>query len=670
MIKKYDMKNILKFTIPSMTTMIFIAIYVMADGIIVSNYINETALSAINLVLPITSFILAIGLMLGAGGTAICSKLLGENKNQKAKENLTLFVLTGIVLGIIATILVQVFVDPIIRALGVDEETYQYAYDYVKTISIFFSGLILQTIFLSIMASVRKSSLFLISMVVGGVSRIVLGYVLIEIVGLGIQGSAIAASCSYLIPSIVSIIYLLGRKNRILHFVKPKFDGKALIEAAINGSSEMVTNLSTAVTTFLFNQAMLTLVGNSGVAAITVILYIQFLLSSLFMGYAIGIAPLIGFSYGQKQKENLQKIFRNSIKIILIMSAISLVASILFRNTLASIFTEVGTDVYNLATEGLSIFAISFIFIGINVFASGMFTAYSNGKISAIISFVRTVGLISICILVLPKYFGITGVWVAVPIAEFIALFISIFFFVKYRKKYMYGKSDEQIIENDLNNSEIKKEKSLDNKNIKDTKNTIITVNRQFGSGGREIAKRLSEELNMPYYDKEILNNILVEDGISEEMLKQFSDTNYSKSFNFSFANTFTNPNEDLSMNVFEQNRELILKLSKQNGGIFVGRCSDYILQEMNPFKIYIYSSDIDYMIDRCYEKVESDKSKSRNQIEKNINEINAKRKEYYEYYTDKMWADSENYNLVIDVSKIGIKEAVHIISEVIKNVK
>ncbi len=654
MIEKYNIKNILKFTIPSMSTMIFIAIYVMADGIIISNFINETALSAINIVLPVTSFVLAIGLMLGAGGNAICSKLLGEGKTQKAKENLTLFVLTGIVLGIIATILIQIFIDPIIRTLGVNEETYQYAYDYIKIISIFFFGLILQTIFQSVMVSVGKSMMFLISMVIGGLARIGLGYVLIAVFGFGMQGAAIAAVSSYMIPSIISAIYLLGRKNRTLHFVKPKLDFKAIGEACVNGSSEMVANLSTAVTTYLFNQAMLTLVGNNGVAAITVILYIQFLLSSLFMGYAIGVAPLIGFSYGQKQKDNLRKIFRNSLKIIFVMSAISLISSILFRNELASIFTEKGTEVYNLATEGLSIFAISFLFIGINVFASGMFTAYSNGKISAVISFVRTLGLISISILVFPKFFGITGVWIAVPFAEFICLFISIYFFRKYRVRYMYGKQ----IENEI----ISEEKVLSN--------NIITISREFGTGGREVAKRLADELNLPYYDSEILNKMLLEKGQSEDLLEKYSDVNFARNFDFTFATSFVKVDENVGDNIYKKQSELIKELAKKNGGIFVGRCSDYILNEMNPLKAYIYSSDMDFKIDRCKNKNIKDNKIENKDLKTYIDKIDKKRKAYYEYYTDNKWAEFSNYNLAIDVSKIGIKNTVNLIKESYKKVK
>lgn len=205
MIKKYNTKNILKFILPSMSTMIFIAIYVMLDGIIASNCINETALSAINIVLPITSIVLALGLMLGAGGTAICSKLLGEGKIQKAKENLTLFVITGIILGIIATVITQIFLEKIIVVLGVNEQTYQYAYDYIKIISIFFSSLILQTMFQSIMVSVGKSIIFLISMVIGGVGRVVVAYILIT--KFGFRNRSYSNRRSYIILSSSYCIY-------------------------------------------------------------------------------------------------------------------------------------------------------------------------------------------------------------------------------------------------------------------------------------------------------------------------------------------------------------------------------------------------------------------------------------------------------------------------------
>ena len=663
MIKKYNVKNILKFTLPSMSTLIFIAIYVVVDAIIVSNYINETALASINIVLPIGSFVLAIGLMLGAGGNAICSKLLGEGKDEEAKQKLTLFVITGIILGVITTILIQIFIEPIIRALGLNDETYQYGYEYIKILSIFFPLLILQTIFQSIMVSVGKSFMFLISMIIGGVSRIVFSYILITSFNLGIVGSAIGAIISYTIPTVISAIYLCGRKKRVLHFVKPKMDIKAILDACANGSSEMVTNLSSAVTTFLFNQAMLDLVGNDGVAAITVILNIQFLLSSLFMGYSIGVSSLIGFSYGRKQKENLQKIFRNSLKIIIVMSVISLISSIVFRETLASVFTEKGTEVYNLAIQGLSIFSLSFLFIGINVFASGMFTAYSNGKVSAIISFVRTIGLISISILVLPKFFGIIGVWVAVPFAEFVAVFISIFFFVRYKEKYMYSK-DNNVINESLQ-LEKALELELDEKKELVKENIIITISREFGSGGKEVAKRLSDKLDIAFYDSKVINQLLMEKGLSEEVINDFDYKKFSTNFNFNFASSFRDYKENISNKVFEEQSDLILNLAKKESGIFVGRCSDFILSEMNPFKIYIYSSDIDFKIDRCLEKEKNkeEENKSRKEILKSINEIDKKRKEYYEYYTDNDWKNNSNYNICIDVSKFGIKNTVNIIA-------
>ena len=260
---------------------------------------------------------------------------------------------------------------------------------------------------------------------------------------MGMMGSALATGIGYTIPTIIGIAYFMGKKNRILYFVKPKMNLSVILQGCANGSSEMVTNIATAVTTFLFNRAMLKIAGDDGVAAITVILYSQLLINAVLIGFTLGIAPVISFNFGNLNKENLRKLFKVNTKIIAIFSVLSLLVALVLAKPIVLIFTDYGSNMYDLTLEGLRIFSIGFLFTGMNIFASGMFTAYSNGKVSAIISFVRTFVFITTSLLVLPNIIGVTGVWVAVPIAEFLTLFMSIYFFNKYKKVYMY----ENIIE-------------------------------------------------------------------------------------------------------------------------------------------------------------------------------------------------------------------------------
>ena len=316
--------------------------------------------------------------------------------------------------------------------------TFQYCKDYIGLLSWFFPVLVLQLIFQNAFVASNKAHISLIAMIIGGISNISLHVLFISVLDMGMKGSALAVGIGYSIPTVIGILYFIKKNNRILHFVKPKMDRKAILKACSNGSSEMVTNIATAITTFLFNSAMLRLAGNDGVAAVTVILYAQLLLNAVFMGYTLGIAPVISYNYGKMNKENLQKLFKINIKIILVFSVLSLVLSIVLAKPIVLIFTHYGSNMYNLTMQGFKLFSISFIFVGINIFASGMFTAYSNGKVSAIISFVRTFVFITIFLIVLPNIFDITGVWIAVPIAEFLTLFMSIFFIHKYKKSYMY----------------------------------------------------------------------------------------------------------------------------------------------------------------------------------------------------------------------------------------
>lgn len=642
-------KNILKFVLPCMMTMIFTSIFVISDGIIASNFINETALAAINLVLPVTYLFLAIGLMFGSGINAICSKLMGEGKLNKARESMSLILVVALILGIVFTVLIQLNIDNVLNFLGTSSNTYSYAYSYLKVLSYFSGILMIQTIFQNIMVIAGKAFTYFKIMMASGVTKILLGIFLVKFLDFGITGIAFACALGYFIPVLFSFLILLKKKDDCLYIVKPKFDKNVLKNTCFNGSSEMVTNLSTAITTYLFNYAMLKLIGDNGVSAVTIIIYIQFLLSSVFMGYSIGIAPVIGFNYGKKDNERLNKIFKSSLKIVMGISAISFLIGILFSGSLTSLFAEKGTEVYILASSGLKFFSIAFIFMGINIFASGMFTAYSNGKISAFISVLRTVVLISSALLILPNFFGVTGVWIAVPIAEFITIFVSFALFKRYEKIYMYA-----------DNVKINKTKIKNN-------NLIITLNRTFGSGGKEIAKRLSDELAIAFYDEDIINDVLNEEGLTDSYLEKYSDVNFNKNYDYKFATSFTKYDQNLVSDIFEKRVEVINDLSKISDCIFVGNCSNYILSDLKPFNIFIYTSDEKFIVDRLKEKNPKDKNKSKKELLKMVDKINENRNNYYKYYTSKEVNDLTNYDLVIDVSKIGIKDSVKIILEALE---
>ncbi len=439
MLKTITFKNVLTFTLPSISMMIFMSLYTMVDGIFVANLISTHALSAINIILPMITVFIAVGTMLGTGGNAICARLLGEGKAYKAKEKLTLFCVTGFSIGILLTVFTQIFLQDILHTLGANEETYQYCYDYFVILSLFAPCAILQTIFENAMIASGRPQFALLALVLGGLTNIILDYVFIVYFGMGMQGVALATGLGFLLPTLMGLYFFSTKKaQKKLHFVAFSVDIKSIFSACGNGSSEMVTHLATGVTTYLFNITMLKIAGSDGIAAITVVLYAQLLINTFFIGFSVGIAPVISFYFGAMNKSRLRKLFTICIKLIGVSSVVLVIISFVINESLASIFLERGTKAYELTVHGFYIFSIGFLFSGINIFASGLFTAYSNGKISAFVSFLRTFVFITLAILTLPQFIGINGVWLAVPIAEFFAFIMSLYFFAAYKERYMY----------------------------------------------------------------------------------------------------------------------------------------------------------------------------------------------------------------------------------------
>ena len=304
---------------------------------------------------------------------------------------------------------------------------------------IFTPCIILKMYFDYFLITAGVAKLGLISSVVGGIINVVLDYIFMAKFNMGVSGAAIATCLGYAIPSLVGILYFFN-KNNLLHFVKPKFDFKVIKDSCINGSSEMVTQLSSAITTFVYNIVMINLLGEDGVAAITIILYIQFLLCSVYLGFTSGASPCISYNYGAKNNNQLRCLVKNSFLIVFLFSIASFLISRLSSEFLISAFTSKGSDVFNISLNGFNIFSFSFLLTGFNIFITGMFTAFSNGKISAMLSLMRTLILFIIGIILLPNLVGINGVWLVVPFSEIITILLGAFYVYKYKEKYMYKK--------------------------------------------------------------------------------------------------------------------------------------------------------------------------------------------------------------------------------------
>ena len=436
---KITFLSLIKLTLPTVIMMIFFSLYTIIDGIFVSNLVSSNALSSINIVFPIINLLIGIGVMFATGGSAIVAKTMGEGNNKKARENFSIITLSALICSLIIAVISILFIKNIILALGSTEVLYNDCYSYLLIMLIFTPCIILKMYFDYFLITAGVAKLGLISSVVGGIINVVLDYIFMAKFNMGVSGAAIATCLGYAIPSLVGILYFFN-KNNLLHFVKPKFDFKVIKDSCINGSSEMVTQLSSAITTFVYNIVMINLLGEDGVAAITIILYIQFLLCSVYLGFTSGASPCISYNYGAKNNNQLRCLVKNSFLIVFLFSIASFLISRLSSEFLISAFTSKGSDVFNISLNGFNIFSFSFLLTGFNIFITGMFTAFSNGKISAMLSLMRTLILFIIGIILLPNLVGINGVWLVVPFSEIITILLGAFYVYKYKEKYMYKK--------------------------------------------------------------------------------------------------------------------------------------------------------------------------------------------------------------------------------------
>lgn len=435
--KSFNMVSLIKFAFPSMIMMIFMGLYTITDTVFIARFVNTNALSSVNIVCPVINLIVGLGTMLGTGGSAIVAKKMGSGKSKEAQSNFTLIIITGAIIGLVITGVGLLFLDKIIWRLGASEILFPYCKDYLTIQLLFAVGNMMQVLYQNLFVTAGKPGLGLVLSVLAGVANIVFDYIFIVFMQMGIKGAALGTGIGTMIPTLVGTIFFLTGRSE-LHFCKPRFDIFVLLKSCFNGASEMVSQLAAAVTIFLFNAAMMNLAGEDGVAAITVIIYSQFLLTALYIGFSMGTAPVISYNYGSGNINQLKKVVRICFAFIMAVSVLVFLFSFFAGENIAKIFAGDNENVFKITTKGFTIFSFGFLFCGCNIFSSAMFTALSNGKISAIISLLRTFVFISVLLLILPQILNVTGVWLAVPIAELFTLILTICLIVRYRKHYNY----------------------------------------------------------------------------------------------------------------------------------------------------------------------------------------------------------------------------------------
>ena len=422
--RELSFPELFRFALPSIVMMVFMSLYTIVDGLFVSRFVGSDALSAVNIAWPLISLINAIGIMFASGGSAIVARQMGEGQEEEANRSFSLIALANVLLGTTLAALCLLFLEPLMGFLGAEGILRPLVADYLNLLLLFAPMSLFQMLFQNFFVTAGRPKLGLTLTILGGLANMVLDYVFIAVLNFGIRGAALATAMSYCIPAVGGLIFffLLNRKG--LHFTKPSRQLKLIWESCLNGSSEMVSNLSGSVTTLLFNLVMLDLAGSDGVAAITAVLYCQFLMNALFLGFSIGVSPVVSYHFGADNQNFLHKTLRSCILFTVISSALIFGIGLLGAGPIVGLFFN-GGAVEELAVHGFRLFSIGFLFAGINIFGSGFFTALGNGKTSAAISFSRTFLFTVLGIIFLSRFWGMDGLWLAIPLAELLtAIFV------------------------------------------------------------------------------------------------------------------------------------------------------------------------------------------------------------------------------------------------------
>ena len=432
--------KLIRFTSSSIAMMIFTSIYSVVDGLFVSNYVGKTAFSAVNLMMPIFMIIATVGFMFGTGGTAIVANTLGAGDKEKANRYFSLFVYVAFALGVLFAILGFAFIRPLATLIGAKGQLLEYCVDYGRIILTALPFFVLQLLFQSFFVAAERPHLGLLVSGVAGVTNMVLDAALVILLPLEykLAGAAVATAFSQFLGGVIPLAYFFRKNTSILRLGKTSFDGKAIVKACTNGSSEFMSNVSMNIVGMLYNMQLLHYAGENGVAAYGVMMYVSMIFSAAFIGYSIGSAPIISYHDGAKNYGELKSIFKKSLRLLLVSGFIMLLAAQLMAVPLAQIFVGYDQQLVNLTVSGFRVFALAFPFMGFAIFGSGFFTALNDGLTSALISFLRTLVFEAGAVLLLPLIFGIDGIWLSIVVAEVMAVVFTAIFFITKQKKYQY----------------------------------------------------------------------------------------------------------------------------------------------------------------------------------------------------------------------------------------
>ena len=431
-------RDLILYTLPTILMMIFTSIYGVVDGFFVSNFIGEEAFTAVNFIFPYLMILGAIGFMFGTGGSALVTKYMGEEKNKLAKETFTMIVSISFIIGIIILIVGLISIRQIASLLGADGILLENCVTYGSIIIFAIPFFILQMEFQSFFVSANKPKLGLFVTLASGITNMILDYLLIAVFKLGIIGAALATALSQCVGGIIPLFYFFINKTSNLQFVKFKIIFKDLIKTCVNGSSELMSQISMSLVGMLYNYQLLKYAGEYGVSSYGVLMYVGFIFFAIFIGYGIGSAPLISYQYGAKNNIELKSLLKKGLLIISICSISMFILAESLAYPLSYLFVGYNQELLDMTTNAFIYYSFSFIFAGLAIFLSNFFTALNDGVTSALISFLRTLVFQVGTVMLLPLIMGINGIWISIVIAEFLAIIVSIICLIIKNKKYKY----------------------------------------------------------------------------------------------------------------------------------------------------------------------------------------------------------------------------------------
>lgn len=654
-------KLLLSFSVPCIISLIVNALYNIVDQIFIGWGVGYLGNGATNVVFPITVICLAFALMFGDGSSAYLSLKLGENKKEEAKKGVCNGILACAIISIILCTIILIFLPQLLNIFGCTDSLRQYALDYGFVIALGIPFMMIGTTLNSIIRADGSPKYSMVSMVIGAIINIILDPIAIFTFNMGVKGAAIATIVSQIVSFIVNIMYIKRFKSIKVDKKSFKFEFLRAKTVAMLGVSSFITQMAIVIVICVQNKLFKKYGVNSKFGAdipitvLGIVMKINQILSSIIIGIAAGSQPIVGFNYGARKYKRVKE----TIKIVLISSlCVSCIAFILFQTIpekLISIFGS-GDELYNeFACLAFRVFLMLTLFNGIQIASGIFFQAIGKPAKSAFLTLSRQILFFTSAAIILSNTFGVMGVLYAGPVSDGLAFLVSATLLI-FERRSLNKKEKEEVSNTENNVTENIGINQSTNKNI------IITIAREYGSGGRYVGKLLSEKLGIKLYDKSLISLVSDESGLSAEYIEENEQTINGKllaNFNSQYYNNLSNDD-----NLFIAESNAIKEIASKESCIIVGRCADYILKNNdNVFSVFLYNSD-ESKVNRAVKYYGLNEKNALKEIQK----INKSRENHYKYYTNKNWRDMSNYSLAINVDTFGVEKTADIIKESIKS--